>query len=113
VSGVIIVEGTNDKGVLAKLSRASVSIRVETEDKSTFSTSTRMLPDGSFQFSGLLAGVATFEVEGRGFSLVRLERNGVVHPAGIPIRNREQISGLRLIVHYGDASIRGVLKLSN
>jgi protocatechuate 3,4-dioxygenase beta subunit len=113
VSGVIIVEGTNDKGVLAKLSRASVSIRVETEDKTTFSSSSRMLPDGSFRFSGLLAGVATFEVEGRGLGLVRVERNGVVHPAGIPIRNREQISGLRLIVHYGDASIRGVLKLPN
>ncbi len=114
VSGVIILEGTNDKSVLEKLSRASVSIRIEAEDKSTgFSSSTRMLPDGSFRFSGLLAGVATFEVEGKGLGLVRVERNGVIQPAGIPIRDREQISGLRLIVHYSDASIRGVLKLPN
>jgi hypothetical protein len=42
-----------------------------------------------------------------------VERNGVVQPTGIPIRDREQISGLRLIVHYGNASVRGVLKVAN
>ena len=111
VSGVIILEGTDDKSVLAKLSGAHVSARIETEDKTTtFSHSTGMLPDGSFRFSGLLAGVATFEVEARGLELVRVERNGVVQPAGIPIRDREKISGVRLIVRYGNASIRGVLK---
>ena len=111
VSGVIILDGTDDKSVLAKLREARVSARIENEDKTTTSTSTGILPDGSFRFSGLFAGVATFAVEARGLELVRVERNGVVHPAGITIRDREQISGLRLIVHYGDASIRGVLKL--
>ncbi|HKY44808.1 MAG TPA: carboxypeptidase-like regulatory domain-containing protein [Pyrinomonadaceae bacterium] len=110
VSGVIILDGTDDKSVLAKLREARVSARIE-NDKTTTSTSTGILPDGSFRFSGLFAGVATFRVEARGLELVRVERNGVVHPAGITIRDREQISGLRLIVHYGDASIRGVLKL--
>jgi len=111
VSGVIILDGTDDKSVLAKLTGARVSARIENEDKSTTSNSTGILPDGSFRFSGWRAGVVTFRVEGGGLELVRVERNGVVHPAGITIRDREQISGLRLIVHYGDASIRGVLKL--
>ena len=114
VSGEIILDGTDDKSVLAKLSGARVSIRIDTENRTRTSIhSTGMLSDGSFRFNGLSAGVATFGVEGRGFELVRVERNGVVHPAGIPIHDREQITGLRLIVHYGDASIRGVLKLSN
>jgi hypothetical protein len=40
-----------------------------------------------------------------------MERNGVIYTAGILVRDREQITGIRLIVHSGDASIRGVLKL--
>ena len=99
--------------MLAKLSGARVSARIESEDKTTSSSSTGISPDGRFQFSVLLAGVATFGIEAKGLELVRVERNGVVQAAGIPIRDREQISGLRLIVHYGDASIRGVLKLPN
>ena len=114
VSGVIVLEGNDDKSVLAKLSGAHVSARTEAENKTTTSSSTTVIqPDGSFRFSGLSAGVATFGVEGRGVELVRVERNGVVQPAGIPIRDREQISGLRLIVHHGNASIRGVLRLPN
>jgi len=110
VSGVIILEGTDDKSVLAKLSGAHVSARIETENRTTISSATGMLSDGSFRFNGLSAGVATFGIEGRGFELVRVERNGVVQPGGIPIRDREKISGVRLIVRYGNASIRGVLK---
>jgi protocatechuate 3,4-dioxygenase beta subunit len=112
VSGVIILEGNYDKNALAKLSGASVSASQQSENKTTTtSQSTRLLPDGSFRFSGLFAGVVTFRVEAIGLELVRVERDGVVHTAGIPIRDREQITGIRLIVHYGAASIRGVLKL--
>ena len=114
VSGVIILDGADDESVLAKLSGAHVSARIETENRTTTSSySTRILPDGIFRFNGLSAGVATFGVAGGGLELVRVERNGVVQPAGIPIRDREQISDLRLIVHYYNASIRGVLKVDN
>jgi len=113
VSGVVVLEGKNDKSALAKLIGARVAVRVETEDKSTTSSGSSILSDGRFQFSGLSAGVVSFRVEARGLELVRVERNGVVQAAGIPIRDREQISGIRLIVHSGDASIRGVLKLPN
>ena len=113
VSGVIILDGTDDKSVLAKLSRIHVSARIEAENNSTTTSGVGIRSDGSFWFTGLPAGVATFGVEGGGFELVRVERNGVVQPAGITIRNREKIDGIRLIVRYGNASIRGVLKLPN
>ena len=88
--------------------------RVQSEDKiTTYSGVAGIQPDGSFRFKGMLAGVVTFRIQARGFELVRVERNGVVNPGGILIRDREQISGVRLIVHSGDASIRGVLKLPN
>jgi Carboxypeptidase regulatory-like domain len=113
VSGVIILEGADDKSMLARLSGAMVLVRIETENMTTASSSTGTLSDGSFRFGDLVAGAATFRVEARGLELVRVERNGLVQPAGILIRDREQISGLRLIVHSGDASIRGSLKLPN
>jgi len=112
-SGVVILDGMDDKSGLVKLSGAHVFARIETEDKTKITTTTGILPDGSFRLSGLPAGVALFGVEGTGFELVRMERNGVVHTTGIPIRDREQINGIRLIVRYGNASIRGVLKLDN
>ncbi len=114
ISGVIILDGTDDKTVLAKLSRAHVLARIEAENTTTtFSQSPGIQPDGNFRFSGLPAGIVTFGLDGGGFELVRVERNGVVHPAGIVIRDREKITGLRLVVRYGNASIRGVLKLPN
>ena len=112
VSGVVILEGKDDKSVLAKLSGARLLASIASEDKTTTTgQSTSILPDGKFRFTGLLPGLATFGIEARGLAVVRIERNGVVQPAGIPIRDREQVSGVRLIVHYGDASIRGVLQL--
>lgn len=111
VSGVIVLEGTDDKSVLAKLSGAHVSARIVNGIRTTLSGGP--VSEGRFRFNNLPAGVVTFEVESKGFELVRVERDGVVQPAGIPIREREQISGLRLIVHYYNASIRGVLKVDN
>lgn len=112
VSGVIILEGKSDKSALGRLSGASVSAEQQSEDRKTSSShSTRMAADGSFRFGGLYPGVVTFRIDGRGIELVRVERDGVVYPAGIPVREREQITGIRLIVQSGDASIRGVLKL--
>jgi protocatechuate 3,4-dioxygenase beta subunit len=111
VSGVISLEGTDDKSVLAKLSGVQVSGRIINENRTTTIGGT--LSDGRFRFNNLPAGVVTFEVDTKGFELVRVELNGVVQPAGIPIREREQISGLRLVVHYYNASIRGVLKVDD
>ena len=112
VSGVIILEGKSDKSALARLSGAGVSAEQHSEDRNISSGhSTRTAADGSFRFSGFYPGVVTFRIDGRGLELVRVERDGVVYPAGIPVREREQITGIRLIVHSGDASIRGVLKL--
>jgi carboxypeptidase family protein len=111
ISGVVMLDGTYDKSVLAKFSGSRVSVRAETENRTSHSTG--MQSDGTFRMTGLPAGVVTFGVEGGGFELVRVERNGVVQPAGILIRDREQISDLRLIVHYYNASIRGVLKLDS
>ena len=112
VSGVIILEGKSEKSALGRLSGAGVSAEQQSEDKTTSSShSTRTAADGSFRFSGLYPGVVTFRVDGRALELVRVERDGVVYTAGMPVRDREQITGIRLIVHSGDASIRGVLKL--
>jgi hypothetical protein len=43
--------------------------------------------------------------------LMRLERDGVVYRNGIDIKDREQITDLRVIVNQANGTIRGVLQL--
>jgi hypothetical protein len=45
------------------------------------------------------------------FHIVRVERSGIVQPQGIELKEREQISGVRLIAGYANGSIQGVVKL--
>jgi hypothetical protein len=77
-------------------------------------------PDGSFRVTGLSGGVAnvflgspTTAVPPKGFSLLRLEHEGVVQPRGLPIQEREQLTGVRVVLAYGTATIRGVVEIEN
>ena len=42
---------------------------------------------------------------------MRIERAGVVYPGSIEIKEREQITGLRVVVSQANGKIRGLLKL--
>jgi len=73
-------------------------------------------PDGSFRLAGLGSGnlnfnlgTATRPMPPKGFSIARLERDGVVAIRGIDIKDGEQVTGVRVILSYGSASIRGVV----
>ena len=41
---------------------------------------------------------------------MRIERDGVVYPGGIEMKEREQITGLRVVVSQANGKIRGLLK---
>jgi hypothetical protein len=49
----------------------------------------------------------------RGFTIVRMERDGVVATRGIEIKDGEQVIGVRVILAYGNAVIRGVVTAEN
>ena len=75
--------------------------------------------DGNFRFGGLPPGIASFSITDYGnkkrkYSIVGLERDGVIQPGGIQIQNGEHLTGLRVVVAAADAAtIRGVVKLAN
>jgi len=50
----------------------------------------------------------------KGFTISRLERDGVVLPRSIiETKEAEQVAGLRLVLSYGTGSVRGVVKVES
>jgi hypothetical protein len=123
VTGFVTFE-TEDKAVLAKLSglqlRGYVSSSTGTVGIGS-SAQSPIAPDGGFRLSGLPGGTVNFMIGAqntpfppKGISLVRIERDGVpITGRGIEIKEGEQLSGVRVFLSYGNASIRGLVKLEN
>ena len=115
VSGVVVLEGTSDNGLREQLGKAMVIVFVATESTRNIGTpgvASKLRPDGSFRVSGLPTGNATFTLGApMRFPLIRVERDGIIQLGGMDIKQGEDITGLRIVVGYGDASIRGTIAL--
>lgn len=119
VSGVVVLEH-EDKKVFAKLLELQLHSYVSTGSPATGqSGSTKISPDGTFRVPGLSPGrvnfwlAAPFQNAAKGFMISRVEHNGVVMTGGLDIKEGEQLTGVRIIVIYGTASVRGVVKVEN
>jgi hypothetical protein len=112
-SGVIVLEGTNDKAVYEKLIKTRLSAHVMTDQPDRgMSPATTINPDGSFRVGGLQAGVLSFGLfTDNRLKIVRIERDGVAYSRGVEIKEAEQLTGLRVVVSYANGTIRGVVKL--
>ena len=117
VSGVVALE-TEDKTAFEKLTKLHVRGFVSTG--SGASSVSPIGPDGSFRLTGLPAGTLNFLLSGAtgpsmipGFVLTRIEREGVVLPRGLEIKEGEQLGGIRVVVAYGTATLRGQVKVEN
>lgn len=110
LSGVVVFEGTADKAISEELRETRLVIFVATEQSQrigTLGVATTLHPDGSFRFGGLQTGNATFTLgASQRFRIIRVERDGVVQLGGIEVKQGESISGVRIVVGYGDAFIR-------
>ena len=121
VSGVVVIE-SEDKAVQAKLSELQLRAFVAVPGGGMFSSSgaSPIGPDGSFRLGGLGSGTLNFNLgmqarpmPPRGFSIARVEHDGVVAPRGIEIKDGEQVTGVRVILTYGSAVIRGLVTTEN
>ena len=121
--GVVTLE-TEDKTALEKLSkmqiRAFVNVTGAGAGGFAQSAMSPIAPDGSFRLAGLPGGKANIMLTSamgfmpiRGFNISRLERDGVVLPRVIDIKDGEQLTGVRVVVAFGSATLRGVVKLEN
>ncbi len=112
VSGVVVLEGTDDPKVRANLLTAQIVGKIVDGYLGRTEPSSAINSNGSFRFSGLASGRLMPHLQPREpFKVIRLERDGVIYPRGVEIKEREQITGLRVVVGYANAAIRGTIKL--
>src|SRR5262245_12904953 len=117
ISGVVVIEGTDDPSVLANLSQATVFAYTYLADVSLPSP-LRAGPfgvnaDGSFRVSGLQPGKVNLHI---GFPKVHLpiaryERSGASGQEKIEIAAGEQVTGVRVVLLYGALTLSGKLKV--
>jgi hypothetical protein len=116
ISGVVVIEGTNDPKVLAKLSQSSVNADIELADPKLHSRvnilPVRVNADGSFRMSGLPAGKARIYCCGTAdLRVARIERNGSPVDEEIEIAAGEQVTGVRVVSLHGALTLRGAMKI--
>jgi hypothetical protein len=113
VSGVVVLEGPHDPAVRARLPENKISVSVSAESYGKPIPLVNINPDGSFRLTGLRPGrlMLNFPQNRDHLRLMWVEREGVVSPGGIEIKERDQITGLRVIASQTNGKIRGLIKL--
>jgi len=114
INGTVVIEGTTDPSVLALRPQVRLSISADPYTFYGLDRNTRANVDGSFHFGGIPAGKFRFAYyTGQpGLSLLRVERNGTPLPEPtVEIRSGEQMTGVRVVLGYGNAVVRGQVKV--
>jgi protocatechuate 3,4-dioxygenase beta subunit len=115
VAGTLVIEGGKAADLMANLTDTFMEVNLSHPE--TRDSSGRSVPigrDGSFRVGGLDAGIVRLSVESpAGFTLARIERDGVTQPNSIPLRKGEHIDGIRVVLVRHTGSVRGVIKLEN
>lgn len=120
ISGHVVIEGTTDRNLIARLTQQIV-IYANTDAPGQVSapnwTQSKVSPDGSFRVGGLRPGKARVHLGGwpplKGLTQTRLERGGVEQKDGVEVAAGEEVSGVRLVVAYGTAVLRGQVNVLN
>jgi hypothetical protein len=114
VSGVVVLEGVDEKAAREQLKRMTLTGYTEGQSSSSRSSSAQLNEDGSFQIKGLAAGNAMFYLHSEaGVRIDRIERDGVIQLRGTPVKEREHVKGVRLIAQIGNATLRGKIDVTN
>ncbi|HUS12958.1 MAG TPA: carboxypeptidase-like regulatory domain-containing protein [Pyrinomonadaceae bacterium] len=116
LSGIVTVEGYVDIPVADLFSKLIISALTWSDNLTASTMSSPISADGGFQIAGIRPGkvhLDSYVPPGgpEGFSLIRIERNGVEVPDGIEVRAGEDIKGLRLILGAGNSVLRGDVKI--
>jgi protocatechuate 3,4-dioxygenase beta subunit len=117
ISGVAVIEGTNDPAILSKLSQIQVYANVRSEELSAPSgRPANVGTDGGFALRGVNPGMARLNIFYRAetprFSILRLERDGAALREGVQINPGEQVTGVRIVIGTGTNTLRGQLRIT-
>ncbi|MFY9570503.1 MAG: carboxypeptidase regulatory-like domain-containing protein, partial [Blastocatellia bacterium] len=115
INGIAVIENGSDPEAVAKISSLFLAAFIRTDELSAPNTApARINPDGTFRITGLRPGKAQISFSHnpstpKGFSLLRLERDGALQRDGIEIGPAETVTGVRVVLGYGTGVIRGTL----
>jgi hypothetical protein len=119
VEGKVVIENAENEADKSNLAQLYIDAELsgEVNDYELGRTMT-IKPDGGFRFAALPPGMVQFSIGAYsnadpGYQIVRIERDGIVQPNGIQIQDGEQVTGVRVVVVGGNATIRGVVKVEN
>jgi protocatechuate 3,4-dioxygenase beta subunit len=122
VSGVIAIENESPQAI-AKLQQVEVRGYVTPPSGTGGRSSSVMVSaDGAFHMGGLPGGMLGFVITGprgsfsqfKNFTITRIERDGVPQQGNrFEIKDGEEVSRVRIVVSYGDATLRGSIKVEN
>jgi hypothetical protein len=116
ISGQVVVEGTADPAVLARLTKTAVWVMVGMPHEHKDIGPLNLNSDGTLRIQGLPAGRAQLQLRPvypaqREFSIQRVERDGVVQTGGIELKDREEVTGVRLVLAHGTGTVHGQLTI--
>jgi hypothetical protein len=119
VAGKVVIENPGNEADKTNLAQLYIDADVSGEvNDFDLGRTMSLKPDGGFRFAGLPAGTVQFSVgafsrSDSGYQISRIERDGLVQPNGIQIQDGEQVTGVRVVIVGGNATIRGVIKVEN
>jgi hypothetical protein len=122
LSGTAVVEGAPDPAAAREaLPKLMVFAGLKDDGgegvRTQASPSQRFESDGSFRLTGLRPGEYSVQVGNfrgpKGYSLLRVERDGAEVIGRISVAEGESIPGLRIVIGYGTGAIRGHVALEN
>ena len=124
VSGVVVFDGSDQKTARQKYGELAIMAFLPGDDR--YARGRRGAPvsvgaDGTFTTSGLPAGEVQFAIfvrtsgdTGRQIEIARVERDGVVQQrSGLEIKEREQVTGVKVIVNASTGIVQGIVKVEN
>ena len=118
ISGVVVLE-SDDKTARSKLLQLQLRGYISIGPSYSNSFSSMLGADGSFRLRGLQNGAVTLVIAERnmpmppkGFAISRIERDGVVIPQ-LQVKDGEAITGVKIVVSFGTATLRGVINVVN
>jgi len=116
ISGNITIDGATESAVREKLIKLHIGSFSKDKQPIIVPRETAGISaDGSFRISGLRPGRIYLylmnEPSGSGFSIQRIEKEGVLIQDGLEIGSGEQLSNVRIIVGYSNLTLRGEVKV--
>lgn len=119
LTGFVVLEN-EDKTLLSKLTEVQLRAYTMAQGGGTSYATSAIGPDGSFRLAGLSGGTVNLMLGSmmspmaKGFVIMRVERDGIVTPSPrLEIKDGERLTGVRVVVSYGTATIRGIVKVEN